>query len=501
MATKRKPPRRTRPVKKGKRSTAPLPRIGTGPALGSAMPASEAGARSGRRRSRTTQRDRETHPWAVEHAADAMRNFVNAYRASLRGDPAALQDIEDDILDRDSHIGSHARTRVLALQSLVGRFKTPPGMEQDPDAIANAEFCQRVINGLEEWPLAIGWLAEGIIRGYAVVEKDWRLAADGNWVIWRLQWRHQNRFAFDGDLQMCRREMNEQWPGTPLEEVKADGWIVHIPMAGRATYAHRGGLMLPAIPLAFAKRHGWKYFLLGSERAGVPLFAAKVADGVDNDDLADEALAVIRKMNAHWGAVFRGAVELLKVEGTGEFTGELHKSIIDTANTSSAINFLGQALATEAGTTEVGSFAAAKISNLVRTDLKSADAVALAVDIRRQVAEPLIRVNQRRGAIPIYEFDLGLRDLPTIDDVREGINTEDERRAAMGWPAKPNGAGAVFRAPPVNAPMGMGLPPGGDGNAAGPFGLTRRTPPPTSGSTIPKGTTLTSSRGVRKTPS
>lgn len=504
MASKTK--RRKPPARKAKRAveTPGLTRIGSGPALGSAMPASAAGQGWGRSRGggRTSQRTRETHPW-VE--ADAKRVY-NSILSALRGDPAPLQDTFDDILDRDERVANGYRTRGLALTALTGSVKAPKGAEQDADAQLNAKRCQRVIDAIEEWPLAISRMAEGICRSYSVQEKYWKINSDGWWVIDRIEWRHPNRFAFDGNIQICRREMGETWPGTPLEQVKPDGWIVHIPTAGRAAYPMRGGLMLTCIPMAMAKRHGWKYWLKGSEKYGVPLPVARVPAGEDNDDLAEEALEVMRKMNADWGAVFRGDIELTKVEGSGEYTGEIHQKLVEVANTSISILFLGQAQTSEAGTGQVGTYASSKIANLVRLDLRTADAIEMAVTIRRQVLEPLCRVNQWAGPVPIYEFDLGLRDVPSIDDVKEGIASEDERRESMGWPKKSDGAGAKYRAPQIAVPFGGPQPvpaqpqAGGGGDPAGPFDRSRRTPA-TSGATIPKGTMPTSSRGGPTSPS
>lgn len=476
----------------------PLIRVGTGPALGEAMPAEAVGYRSGRRGRSNWQQPKETHPWLA--AERDVQTVAVATRNAEYGDTRQMQDVISDIAKRDGRVRACASTRCHGLTSRKWLVKPPQGWEQDTEAKAIAERCSDVIAEIEEWPQVIGWLSSGIVRGFAVVEIIWGTNRKGWWVPVALKWRASNRFTWDSALQPCRAEMGEAWPGTPLAELKPDSWIVHAPASGWPDYPHNTGLGVPCIPGAMLKRHGWKGWLKGVKKYGVPFAFMRVPTSAEGDDLEDEAHRILRRMSDDGGTVvLRGGADQIgfdTVQGTGEYTGEVHRTLVEAANLEHAIILLGQNLTTEV---QGGSFAAAMAHNFVRGDLLAGDAMELGVTIRRGLLEPLCRLNGWTGAPhPVYETQLSHQGEIKAEDVAAGHFTSDEYRGWKGYAPKPNGAGATFQVAPTAQPAPMN---GGGAPAPGPFSLPRPNLQATNGQTIPKGTTPTSLRGVPKIPS
>lgn len=398
------------------------------------------------------------HPLPKQHAhqrvveylaedADHAEWFSVMQRAD-RGDTGPMMDLFSDARDRDSHLDGVVRKRV---QSMMGRpivFRPPVGFERDRDALETAQFVSRVL--LEESPQfrsQLCGLMAGAPYGYGVSKLLWRT----NWRSERvpvLEWAHPNRFAFDD----CRRLGFYDGPYRSNTRIRAlsefpDQFVAHVPMGGRSDYPWRRGPMRSCIVPSFLKRKGLAFILPLLERFGMPMPYAKVPPGTDHDGQSNtDTIGVVQQalqdLTTHWSAVFSQGIEIDQIPGSGEAKGDAHKILIDWAEMTMSIAILGQNLSTKV---EGGSFAAAEAHRYVAGDLHLADAVELAETITQQIVEPIIRYNRPGAPLPICEITTGAKQVFTIDDVREGVCSADERRRTLGHDAIPDGKGAEYR--------------------------------------------------------
>lgn len=358
-----------------------------------------------------------------------VQKLVATLIESEQGNMSRLMPLYDDMRERDPRLDAVCRTRVLALTGKEYVLRPPVGMEQDADALEAVERMTRALSVLPSITQLIAQLMDGALRGYSVVEMEWGLR-DGMRVPVELYWRDPSRFAFDDQMVIHRSDTEDPWPGIPLSAFGPDRFIIHSPSGGRACYVTRRGALRPCMWPSMTKRYGLRWWLVAAERFGQPAPILKVPDGDDN--LFDDAADMLRGLSEDWQAVITEGMELEQLPGSGNFTGELHHSMVELANTEMAVAILGQNLSTEV---QGGSYAAAKVHDAVRLDYLAADASELADTLRRDLLEPIMRYNWPDLPTPIWEFTLVQ---PETADVQEwhilgGIVSVNEARESLGF--------------------------------------------------------------------
>lgn len=328
---------------------------------------------------------------------------------SERGVMARLIYLYEDMRERDGRLDAVCRTRVLAVSGKRWRVRPTEDMQDDPEAQRVAEGVSRILSELEELPLALGQLMDAVLRGYAVLEIEWGISRRGQSVPMQLHWLHPARFNFTADMQIVKYDAGQdRYPGTPLSSFGNDKFIVHMPHAGRSAYPVRRGALRSTVFPTLTKRYGLRWWLRAAERFGQPAPYVKVPEG--NDDLFDAATEMLRNLTDDWQVVLTERMDIGTVDGSGQFTGELHSRLVELVNTEVSIAVLGQNLTTEV---QGGSFAAAKAHEFVRHDYLMSDAAELQATLRSQLIEPIVRYNWPGAPVPDIEFVL------VQDDVRE----------------------------------------------------------------------------------
>lgn len=436
-APKPKPPQRRQRARAIARAMSQaLPRLGAG-----GPPVGLVSGPNGRRQ--------ETHPFV---GADTQAVHV-AMMQALRGYPDRLMDLFDDMRDRDPRVDTVCRTRALAVQGRRWSVKPPEGLEANAAAQERARITGRIIRAIRSeddlgWRTVVGKCIDGVLRGYAPFEIEWALSASRYHVPRRLHWRHPNRFRIDDAYQF------RLWDGgsakcsdEPILEAYPDKFLIYSPTAGRAAYPTRRGVMLGMVFPSLFKRGGWRWWVKASERWGMPLpYLELDPDGSGGEDTGsdedfDEGLELINNLFADWGAVVGGGQKLNIVPGSGNVNPMTWTELVKAANIEIAVQGLGQNLTVEV---EGGSFAAAKISNAVRLDILGADCGELDDWINAQLIPLITKYNWPGEPDSVYATEVE-RERPDLDDVREGVFTEDEYREAKGY--TPKVAGGPYRKP------------------------------------------------------
>lgn len=410
----------------------------------------------------------------VEYGAldAAPGDWFRVMQRADSGDTGAMIDLFSDARDRDSHLDGVIRKRV---QSMMGRpivFRPADGLESDKEANEVAQRVRRILlTESHGFRAMLTHLMTGAAYGYAVAPLRWNTSAAGE-AVPHLQWAHCNRFAFTPDTREIGFYSGPYRSSTnivPLSKYP-DCFVAHIPMGGRSDYPWRRGPVRSCIIPSFIKRNGLQFWMTLAERFGMPQPYAIVPPGIDHDgESSDDTVAQVRAALANlsrvWSMVVTEGVKIESIPGSGNVSADVHKALIEWAETTESIAMLGQNLTTKV---EGGSFAAAEAHRYVAGDIHLADATELGETITQQVIAPMVRYNWPGAPVPICEISTGAKQVPTAEMVKEGIYSDDEMRRMMGHEAKPDGSGKDYRRPvSVAVPAAIGEQPEAEEPKAG----------------------------------
>lgn len=379
-----------------------------------------------------------------------------------QGDTGPQIDLFADARVRDAHLNGVVSKRV---QSMMGRpivFRPADGLETDKEALEIARSVRRILLfESKRFRSMLVHLMTGAPYGYGVSPLRWTTNASGE-AVPHLEWVHLNRFGFTQDTReigFYEGDYRSAHNVAPLSNYP-DCFVAHVPMAGNSDYPWRRGAIRSCIIPSFIKRNGLQFWLVLAEKFGMPKPFAKVPAGIDHDgEQGNDTVATVKQalldLSNHWSMVVSNDVDIESIDGAGNVSADVHKSLIEWADTTMSIAMLGQNLTTKV---EGGSFAAAEAHRYVAGDLHLADATELSETITQQVVEPLVRYNWPGAPVPICEISTEPKMMFTVEDVREGVASPDERRRTMGHEAIPNDGGSDYRRPlsvqvPANAPV------------------------------------------------
>lgn len=378
-----------------------------------------------------------------------------------RGHTGPMIDMFCDARDRDIHLDGVARKRAMSMMGRPLAFRPADGLESDKEALDIAKRVRRALVFESQcFRSRLSHLMQGPVDGYAVCPLLWSVNSDGVFVP-HLQWVHTNRIAFrrtDFAIGYYTGAYRSATNVRAFSEDAPDLYVVHAPAAGRSDYTWRSGAMRSAIIPSFIKRNGLKFWMTLAERFGMPQPFATIPDGEDDDEEATNGLVAktklaLQNLGRLWSMVVSEGVKIESIPGAGQVNADVHKELIQWANTAQSIGMLGQNLTTEVSG---GSFAAAEAHRFVAGDLHLADATELAETITQQVIEPLVRYNWPGAPVPVLEISTAPKQVVQVEDVREGIFSPDERRRSMGYEAQSDDQGSDYR-PPVKAQVPVQL--------------------------------------------
>lgn len=415
---------------------------------------------------------RHYSPIVRQLAIDADPAKVTAiYNRADFGDTPDLMDLFDGARDHDARLNAVSVKRIQGIQRCPIVFEPPEELKDDREAKQVAADVSRILlRESRKFRQQVGALAHGALNGYAVSEKVWRQNADGEWVP-DLKWKHPDRFCWlDEDTPAW---CEQRWitasssQAIPLADYTGK-FVVHAPMAGRASYPWRRGAYRPLILLSLAKRFGVRWWAQLIERFGMPQLWANVPDNVDNDDdraagIVQQILASFQDLNEDWAAVFGAGVRVNSIPLSGQVRSDLHKSFVDWVNVELAIGVLGQNLTTEV---QGGSLAAATAHRFVADDVLEADGDEADETLTQQVVEDVVRYNWPGAPVPRARIITSREQPWTVQDVQEGLASPDEYRSHKGAGALPGGQGTDLR-----RPLSVQVPPGFPTSPFGPLAL------------------------------
>jgi hypothetical protein len=261
----------------------------------------------------------------------------------------------------------------------------------------------------EDWPLIASATTRkqshkwGLLAGVSFAQKHWYRSASTGRAIPRLEHFHSSSVAFDWSRRVYRIAV-ETMDGRRLDVVEVASpsitvddepgpglWVVHEPFG---KFSWREAFVLsawqPWMSHALASRDSNR----ASERQGMGIVKVTIPHGVDKT-AAKDFVSGVRKLNSE------GLIPCTEFDDGRKFDAELMQydggagyDIIDRTRSAAAIDLailiLGHNLTTEA---KGGSYAAANVGDLIRGDIKEADAKAEWTTLSRQVIAPWAEVN------------------------------------------------------------------------------------------------------------
>jgi phage gp29-like protein len=339
--------------------------------------------------------------------------LVSAMRDADLGDVELWMELCEEMEDRDAQVAQCLYTRkaavvacdydVMPWRDYRRRDNKLPATAKDQEV---ADFVREVLFGLPSFEDRLLDLLDGIYKGFACLEINWKKGGRRRYTINDLIWVPQRKITFYNSEGGEPRLLTEQ---KSLEGVPLRGdWVFHMPRT-RSIEPWRGGL---ARDLAwwFAFKHftirNWLVFM---ETHAHPLRLGIYPQGMSEADKANIYNA-LRRMSTDQAALVAEGTDgksPIKIEypQTSQASGTF-MSFSEYADSQITKCILGQTLTS--GADGKGSYALGKIHNDVRLTILAADADALSCTIRDQLIKPLVVYNYGKAfadRLPWFKID------------------------------------------------------------------------------------------------
>jgi phage gp29-like protein len=351
--------------------------------------------------------------------------------------------LAEEMEERDLHYRSVLATRKMALAAREIMVEPASALRQDRKIAA----LVREVLGADQFADVVADLQDALGKGFSVCEILWDVSG-AEWRPGRIVHRDPRWFGFppDDPYWPCRLDSGHL---LPLEVYK---FIVHLPRL-KSGLPLRGGLARCAAWSFIAKNYTLKDWLAFSEVYGMPLRVGKYPLGTDEMDIS-VLLEAVAGLGSDAAAVIPESmvIEISESKSAGG-NASLYKELAEFLDKQMSKGVLGQ---TETADATPGKLGATEEKAEVRMDILRFDARQNAVTLRRDLVEPLVRLNfGPEAALPLIRYDLP--EPEDLDLLIQGVRTfvpmglsvdADWLRAKFGMPA-PEGDVPVLAAPGV----------------------------------------------------
>jgi phage gp29-like protein len=311
--------------------------------------------------------------------------------------------------EKDGHLFSVLSTRI---NGLLGLPRTVQPHADTDRARRTASLVEDALARIPRMEALLRTLAEGIARGFAVVELLWGYDARGRLVP--VDWiaHPQELFLFDarGRLHLLVPPFRGNDVSDPVQEpltLAAGRGVVPAERAvaapvrkflvlafGRdARNPYGRGLCQRAYYYSNFKRAALRQWAIHNERYGAPTAVATYAPGTTEDDRR-HLLEVLESLQTEAGIVVPETIRLNLLEGTARASdGRSFRDLADWCNDEISRIVLGATLSTNEGRRS-GSLALGSVHDTVRQDYVEADARLLSDVITGQLVRWIVDLNE-----------------------------------------------------------------------------------------------------------
>ncbi len=394
-----------------------------------------------RNSSRRSERRPALGRWLRPRREDAERDYPSygltpqrltaILREADAGAPALAMQLFEEMEEKDAHLHAVASKRRLALTglpwSVTSAADVAPHVDRGRADVA-ADYCGAVLAGLDGLDEVLQHLSLALGRNIALAELVWAKAG-GEVRLADVVPVPFTRIAFD-DLGAPRvLTADEPVHGAGLPPGK---FIVHAPDSVSGC-ASRGGLLRVTALTFLAKNLALKDWVIFSELFGMPVRVARYDPSITPEEKA-EMLHMLESLGSNAAGVFSRAIELEFIEAGQGKAPPPYEKLCDFLNREMSKAWLGQTLTTETPGLG-GTFAASKIHDEVRKDLRADDLRKEARTIRRDLLAPLTRFRFGTGVpVPLFTRKLpGPRNLQELTTVLDAAVNRLGVRVPLAW--------------------------------------------------------------------
>jgi len=354
---------------------------------------------------------------------DETKKALKMATSETKPDPRALLSILARLPEADTRLLGIMQTRILAVTGYP--FDVLPS---DPENAKAVEIALAVKNRMKASGVhhRFGALLGAVFFGHGGIKCEWQ-AADGNQWVPIVSVVPSTTLTYSGGNVVLIKEAST-FTTAPLEP-REQYVITYFNPFESAQPQYVGGLFRTCMWLVLIKHFNWTDWAKFNELFVQPYRWATWAAGATEEEKAIAKQAVEQIGSDAWAAVSEN-VKLNFIEAVRTGSIEAYKKLLDSVNDELSILVLGQTLTTEVA--DKGSYAAAKVHNLVRADIMWHDLQM----IERAVNEQYIATDFRLN----HGDDLSLRPVFAFhtDDTTD---TEVEARVvselkAVGLPMK-----------------------------------------------------------------
>lgn len=327
--------------------------------------------------------------------------LASIFQEADQGDILRQAELFEEMEEKDAHLGSVLQTRKLAVAGL--EYGVSAASDDGKDAEI-ASFVKEVLFRMDNWDEALTDLLDAIGKGFSVAELMWDIEPSTNSVwIRQLRWRHQKMFTFLNPPASTFQKGTAMTPDSPRlltdaspvygEVLPPNKFVVH-KYRSRSGTAPRAGLLRPCAYMYLFKNYTIKDWVIFNERFAMPMRVGKFGPGSSEADRRTLRNAVFN-LGSDAAAVISDStvIEILESQGKGA-SADVYEKLVDFCDRSISKAVLGQTLTTEQN---MGTYATARVHQMVRQDLLEADAKALSRTINMQVIRPLVEFNFGAG--------------------------------------------------------------------------------------------------------
>lgn len=307
------------------------------------------------------------------------RKLAGILTAAAEGDATDYLTLAMEMEEKEPHYASVLGTRKLALEGLQRQVIAASDDKRDKeiaDACADMLIFCNIADHYAD-------LADGIAKGYAVLEMIW--TGVKHWTP-RLEWRDQRHFMFDkiSGQQLRLRDENK----AEGQELPAAKFIVHKPKL-RTGLPIRGGLARLAAWAFIFKTYTLKDWMAFAEVFGTPLRIGRYGPQATKDDINILLRAMMGLGTDGIAAIPESMrIEFQQAGNIGSATDLFERlAVFMDKQVSKAV--LGQTMTADEGSSRSQS----ETHDTVRHDILRADARQLAGTITRDLVRPYVDLN------------------------------------------------------------------------------------------------------------
>jgi phage gp29-like protein len=359
--------------------------------------------------------------------------LAEIFREADQGDGYRQMELFEEMEEKDAHLAAILQTRKLAV---LGKDYEVLPYAKTPEDERLAGAVGEMVYTIPDLEGAFLDLLDAIGKGFALGELIWEVAG-GAARVKAIKWVPQKKVTFGEDLTPRLLAPEAPWQG-----VEPPPWkLIYHRYKARSGHASRAGVLRVVGWMYLLKNYALKDWAAFNEVFGMPLRLGKY-DATASPADREALVRAIRNLGSDAAGVISKATEIEFIEAAsrGGKTNP-YQAMAEFCNREMSKAVLGQTLTTDtAGST--GTYATARVHDLVRRDLVQADAQALGTTLREQLLRPLVGFNFG-WEMPVpwfrFKYEEG-EDLKTLSEVYRNL-------AALGVPLSPEHLSERFGIP------------------------------------------------------